>query len=158
MYEVNGGCYCGNLVLEMRLTQRPEWLKPRACDCDFCRKHAAAYVSDPDGSLVVRIHDETKARKTRQGSGMAEFLLCGECGVLVGAFYQSGVSLYAAVNAMSLDPAVGFGVEQAVSPKRLSTAEKTRRWSEVWFSDVTVVSRSTPPPWRDEHDQGLRCS
>ncbi len=137
---VSGGCHCGNIRIAIELTHASETYRPRACDCDFCRKHAAAYVSDAQGSLLVRIKDERHSRKYRQGSELADFLLCARCGVLVGVFYQGDARLYAAVNAKAVDPGANFGAEQTVSPQKLASGEKLTRWQDVWFANVRVVS------------------
>lgn len=138
MHELEGGCYCGNVRLEIRLSRPPEGYNPRACDCDFCTKHSAAYFSDPAGSLRVRIRDEARVSRYRQGSGQAEFLVCADCGVLVGVMYASEGRLFGAVNARAAEGGVKFGPEQAVSPKRLSAADKAQRWQDAWFSDVSI--------------------
>jgi hypothetical protein len=138
MHKVSGGCHCGNLVMALELTRAPETYNPRACDCDFCRKHGAAYVSDPQGSLTLRIRDESQTGRYRQGSGQAEFLVCRNCGVLVGVLYGSEGRLYAAANAKAIEGKTGFGPDQPVSPKTLSAGDKARRWQDVWFSKVTL--------------------
>ncbi len=140
MHKVSGGCYCGNIGVEMDLTRGPDAYSPRACDCDFCRKHGAAYVSDAHGALGIRIKDVGASGKYRQGSGQAEFLLCRNCGVLVGVLFQNEGRLYGAVNAKAIDATASFGAEKPVSPKTLSGSEKAVRWQDVWFSDVSVVS------------------
>lgn len=45
---------------------------PRACDCDFCRKHGAAYISDPQGAVRIQVKDAQQLGRYRQGSGIAE--------------------------------------------------------------------------------------
>jgi hypothetical protein len=52
---VDGGCHCRNIILRIELPNSPGSYNPRACDCDFCGKHAASYVSDAHGSLLVEI-------------------------------------------------------------------------------------------------------
>jgi hypothetical protein len=140
MYKVSGGCHCGNLFVEAQLTRAPESYNPRACDCDFCRKHGAAYVSDPQGSLSIVIRDEQRAARYRQGSGTAELLLCRDCGVVVGALYQGEEGLHGVVNAQAIEAGTGFGAPQPVSPRMLSAPEKVRRWQEIWFPNVSVRS------------------
>jgi hypothetical protein len=140
MYALSGGCHCGNIRVELSLARPPDSYHPRACDCDFCRKHGAAYVSDPHGSLAVHIGDETHAGRYRQGSGQAELLLCRRCGVLVGALYRADTRVYAAVNARVIEPAARFGAEQPVSPQTLEPRDKARRWQEIWFPSVRVTS------------------
>ena len=138
MHHVSGGCHCGNITVELQLTAAAESYQPRACDCEFCCKHGAAYVSDPKGTLAVRVKDERERSTYRQGSGQAEFLLCKSCGVLVGAFLRSGSQIHATVNVRALANAAAFGPEQIVSPQRLSADQKVRRWQDVWFANVTI--------------------
>lgn len=138
MRNVNGGCHCGNIRLEMGLTEAPGSYQPRACDCDFCRKHAAAYVSDAKGTLRIRITNPRDTARYRQGSGQAEFLVCRNCGVLVAVLLESDGQTYGTVNAKAVDIAVEFGNEQPVSPKTLAADAKVKRWRNVWFSQVEI--------------------
>jgi hypothetical protein len=139
MHMVSGGCHCGNILVDLELASAPSAYSPRACDCDFCRKHGAAYVSDAQGSLRIRIEDERECAKYRQGSGIADCLVCRNCGVLVGACCWSDGRLYAAVNAKVLDDRAIFAPEQRVSPKKLSESEKVARWKDIWFANVSVT-------------------
>lgn len=138
MHSVSGACHCGNILLDLQLAKEPGSYNPRACDCAFCRKHGAAYVSDAQGSLRVRITDERKSGMYRQGSELAEMLLCTHCGVLVGALYRTEGRIYATVNARVIEGTESFGVEQAVSPKKLSGDAKIARWKDLWFSSVEL--------------------
>jgi [ribosomal protein S5]-alanine N-acetyltransferase len=143
MPDVSGGCYCGNIRLSVTFSQDLSAYTPRACDCDFCRKHGAAYVSDPAGSLVVRVTDERELSRFRQGSNTAEMLLCRRCGVLVGALYQEADELFGTVNAQSLESRT-FATEQSVSPKALSADRKVRRWREIWFPKLVLQTARLP--------------
>ena len=121
MHKVNGACHCGDIQVDMELTREPHTYDPRACDCDFCRKHGAAYVSEPRGSLRIRIKDEREIARYRQGSGIAE-------------------RLYATVNARIVAGGVNFGAQMSVSPKKLSDSAKIGRWQDIWLSDVAVLT------------------
>lgn len=138
MHQASGGCHCGSILVQFELSRPPITYSPRACDCDFCRKHGAAYVSDPAGSLHIRIKAERNWRTYRQGSGVAELLLCGNCGVLIGALYRDEPRLYGTVNAKVVDGPTVFGADQPVSPKMLAQADKVKRWQDVWFSNVVL--------------------
>lgn len=138
MHKVSGACHCGNVRVDMEFTREPGTYHPRACDCDFCSKHGAAYVSDPQGSLCIRIQDIRSSRSYRQGSGAAECIFCGNCGVLIGALYRSQGRIWGAINARVADNRMSFGTEQAVSPKALAGDEKERRWQDIWFSNVNI--------------------
>jgi hypothetical protein len=140
MHKLSGGCHCGNIRIELTLTRSAGSYNPRACDCDFCRKHRAAYLSDPQGSLLIRIRNEADTSRYAQGSGQAGLLLCRNCGVLVSPLYRDGARLYGAVNVNAVDGAALFGAQQPVSPRTLTPGDKTQRWKQLWFPDVTIVT------------------
>jgi hypothetical protein len=142
MSTVLGGCDCGNLSIELELTEPSDSYHPRTCDCRFCRKHAAAYVSDPHGSLRIKVRDTELLARYRQGSGTAEFLLCARCGVLIGVCYQEGELRYAAVNVRAIGDGAAFGSPTVVSPKALAVDERVQRWKQLWFSNVRLETAS----------------
>jgi hypothetical protein len=139
-FKLTGGCHCGNLLLEIGLPKEPKTYAPRACDCDFCRKHGASYVSDPGGDVVIRLQEPRLLGRYRQGSGAAECLLCIRCGVLIGASYREGETLFATINSRAIDAGAQFGPETVVSPKLLGEAEKIGRWKSLWFPAVEIVT------------------
>lgn len=139
MPQLAGGCHCGNISVSVELERAPESYVPRACDCEFCRKHGAAWVSDPRGSLAIRIRDERDTRRYTQGDRLAEMLLCRNCGVLVGALWREQ-RLFGVVNAGVLDRRVAFADTQPVSPRTLSAEAKKSRWQSLWFADVTLTT------------------
>ncbi|SET74038.1 GFA family protein [Stigmatella erecta] len=137
MFDIQGRCHCGNIRVAIHLTRSPESYSPRACDCGFCLKHAAAYVSDPEGTVEFDVRDSLQVGRYKQGSQTAEFLFCKGCGVLVGVVYPSREGTFAAINSRIVEDA-RFGPETAVSPQKLSAGEKVKRWEEVWFSKVAM--------------------
>lgn len=132
-----GGCHCGKVRVELTTAMRTEEFRPRACDCSFCTKHGAAYVSDPAGRL--RIVASGGLADYRQGSGTARMLLCRSCGVLVAAVLEEDGRRYGTVNAKCLD-GVAFGEPQAVSPQTLAVDDRKARWTRLWTPDVEIVS------------------
>ncbi|RMC95176.1 aldehyde-activating protein [Aquitalea palustris] len=143
MHKLTGACHCGNIHIAIALTQSPDSYAPRACDCDFCRKHGASYLSDPHGSMQLEVHDADFMVKYRHGSQLADFLLCSRCGVLIGVLYQDGSRLYGTVNCAALQQTAALGAPRTVSPKRLASSEKTARWSALWFPDVRICLSAT---------------
>ncbi len=142
MQQLIGGCHCGNIVVDVHLTSSPETCQPRACDCDFCRKHGAAWISDSKGSLRIEIRNAHESGSYRQGSGQAELLLCKSCGVLVAVLFRTDMTIHGAVNVRALAGAAQFSGEQAVSPQKLSPSQKASRWQDIWFSDVEIATSS----------------
>jgi len=140
MALLHGGCHCGNVAVQVQLSQPCGSYRPRVCDCGFCRKHAAAYLSDPHGSLLLHVRETVQLGSYRQGSGAAEMLVCRTCGVLLGAVCRDGDTVYGVVNSRVLEAPEGFGAEQDVSPQRLSREEKLQRWRQLWFARVTLAA------------------
>jgi hypothetical protein len=137
MQQLGGGCHCGNIAVTVELARDAGAYHPRACDCDFCTKHGAAWVSDPQGSLRIQLRAERDASRYTQGAGIAEMLLCRTCGVLVAALWREQ-QLYGVVNVSVLDARAEFAAAKTVAPKELSPEEKRKRWQSLWFSAVTL--------------------
>jgi len=138
---LRGGCHCGTLTVELRTMQSPSALHPRACDCAFCMKHGAAWVSDAAGNLVIDVHARDAFGEYRQGSGSARFLLCRDCGVLVAVVHGDGDGRRGAANVRCLDDAAAFAEATSVSPQQLSREDKIARWRELW-TPAQLVLRS----------------
>lgn len=143
MYKINGGCHCGNIRVDLKISHSPDTYNPRTCDCDFCQKHGASYLSDPEGSLHIHVKSTQLLGKYRQGSGTAHCLLCTNCGVLVGVAYQDDDQLFATINSQVVENGVTFGEKKTVSPKTFTASEKIARWKGVWFSNVTLTTDNT---------------
>lgn len=137
-HRYTGGCHCGNIALEIELTKPLGAYRPRACDCDFCRKHSAAYLSDPRGRLTIRVGREAELGRYRQGDGLADFLFCRKCGVLAGVTRLENGTLRGAVNARAMLNLASVGPDTPISPKTLSAQAKAERWKSIWFPDVTL--------------------
>src|SRR5262245_27334926 len=85
MAEHRGGCHCGNLQVTLRLMQEPAEVRLRACGCTFCRAHNTRTASDPHGSVDIRAGNWAQVAFYRVGTGTAEFVICRNCGVYIGA-------------------------------------------------------------------------
>ena len=137
---LEGGCHCGAITLALSTALVPATTAPRACDCSFCRAHGAAWISDPEAGLVIHTHRPDRLRRYRQGSQAAQFLLCGDCGVLVAVVFEEGDQRFAAVNVACLQARDTFAPPVAASPQSLPPDEKTARWRRLWIRDVQVVA------------------
>ncbi len=143
---LTGSCHCGRVGAKLDITCAASECSPRACDCSFCRKHGAAWVSDPLGTLRVEARERDDLRTYRQGSDTADMLLCAQCGVLVAVVFAHRDGLFGAINAGCLD-GVALGAAVVVSPQRLSAAEKIERWRTLWArADVSQPRASQPSP------------
>lgn len=139
MRVIPGGCHCGNVQVEFATAKDLAGFHPRACDCTFCRRHGASWLSDAEGRLRISEHAAGDLREYRQGSEAARFLFCAACGVCVAVIFEEGTHRYAAVNAGCLEGEPGFGETMPASPQLLSAAEKVARWKALWIADVAVT-------------------
>ena len=136
---VRGSCHCGRVQVEFTTSAELARMTPRVCDCSFCQKHGAAYVSDSSGRLRITVAEPNVLHSYRQGSKVARFQLCGRCGVLVAVIFEHQGSTYGAVNVGCLDERSLFGPSVPASPQQLSPEEKVSRWLQVWVPSVQVV-------------------
>jgi hypothetical protein len=79
--HLQGSCHCGNIQVSL------EWptsdaFPARACRCTFCRKHNAAWTSNPSGYFSLVIVDDLQVTRYRFGSKTADFHVCQTCGVI----------------------------------------------------------------------------
>lgn len=139
MYQTLGGCHCKNITFEIKSSKKFDAYEPRACDCEFCSKHSASYISDPKGTLKIVINNEKDLKKYKVGSGVADFLICNNCGVFVSVCYEEQDCIYGSINSKTVDRKIKFGNEVIISPEQLSDSVKIKRWKDIWFSNVQIV-------------------
>jgi len=89
-HRFEGGCHCGNLSYVFEASAPLETLGLRADMCGFCRAHGARNTSDPNGAMRIRVRDAAKLKRYRFGLKTADFLVCGRCGVYIGALLDDG--------------------------------------------------------------------
>ena len=137
-----GRCHCGNLRIEFETALDPHTLPLRACQCAFCRAHGAVSVSDPAGSLRVRVMEERGLARYRFGLGVTDFFICRRCGVYVLAVAELAWERYAVINANTLECRDQLdGTIQPMdyaSDTKESRAERRRhRWTPVTALDMS---------------------
>jgi hypothetical protein len=103
-----GGCHCGNISVQLRLSRMPEQMPLRSCSCSFCRSHGTRTVSDRDGVAEVTAGDWSQVERYHFGSRTADYLVCRRCGVYVGAVCDTRAGLRAVVNVNCLDDRDAF--------------------------------------------------
>lgn len=128
-----GSCHCGALRVAFE-TERP--LAPRACSCSFCRRHGARTVSDAGGSATLALGPETL--RYRFGTKSTDFLICGRCGVYVGALAEIGGDRFATLNLNCFDdPRPELAAEPASyegEDPAARAARRRERWTPVSIS------------------------
>ncbi len=136
--SMQGGCHCGRIALSFSTAIPPEKFSPRACDCSFCQRHGALYISDPNGGLVIDVKEAKALGEYRFGHGLAKFLFCRNCGVFVAVLFETDGRVFASVNSRCIGGGVRFGDAQVTSPQKLGAEEKKERWAKIMIPDVQV--------------------
>lgn len=93
-----GGCHCGSLSYVFEASAPLAVLGLRADQCSFCRAHAARNTSDPNGTIRIDVRDAGKLSRYRFGLKTADFLLCRECGVYIGALMEEDGRMWFTIN------------------------------------------------------------
>ena len=129
MPRYRGGCHCGAVRVEFDTAIDAADLPVRACQCGFCRAHGARTAADPNG----RLRFGGPLRRYRFGLRTADFLLCPECGVYLGALYTDSDGAWATLNVNCLDERALFAAEAApVSYEGEGAADRVARRKARW--------------------------
>ncbi len=80
MARHDGSCHCGAIATRFESAKSIAELGARSCQCSFCRQHGASWTSDPEGK--VEIEAKAPISRYRFGTKTADFLVCGNCGVV----------------------------------------------------------------------------
>lgn len=142
MNKEQANCHCGNITAEVTLTADLSAYSPRACDCDFCIKNGAAYISDPKGKLKIHIVEPEQVSRYKQGDNLVELLICRKCGVLVSVSYALEGKVFGGLNSKTLVNRDKLAPSLVASPKLLSSSEKIQRWKDIWFPDVIMENQN----------------
>jgi hypothetical protein len=130
-----GQCHCGANRVEFE-TSLP--LAPRQCQCGFCRGHNVRMVSDPDGAARLTLGPET--HRYRFATGTTDYLICGRCGVYVGALAEVDGRSYATLNLNAFDdPRLDLAAEP-VSYEGETAGQKTERRRRKWTPALLLAS------------------
>ena len=140
MTTITGRCHCGNLDYVLETGLPIGQLGLRACQCSFCRRHGARCTSDPKGQARITIRDPENIKRYQFDLRTADFLVCGACGVYIGAVLTAQGKSYATFNINAADQAADFTQEAlAVSYDAESEAERRARRAANWTPVAEIV-------------------
>jgi len=100
---IRASCHCGNIHVAFERPASGEKIPARACGCNMCTKHGAAWTSHPDGRFTLRIADAAQAARYRFGSKTADFHVCTTCGVIPIVTCTMDGKRYAVFNVRTFD-------------------------------------------------------
>lgn len=136
MDEYPGRCYCGAIGFRYATEVAPPDWSIRACRCRFCRAHDALSTSDPAGRLDFEATEPRHLQRYRFAMKTADFLLCRNCGVYIGAVIASPAGRWGIINTHALDPVpddiagvqpISYDGEDATG----RVARREERWTPV---------------------------
>lgn len=129
----SGSCKCKRWKISISSAESLGSFKPRVCDCDYCKRHPSAVISEP--LMVIELISSSGSLATnRNGDLLAAFYHCRDCGELLAVGRCIDGLLRGAVNALLLDQKSLLGESLPIQPRLLSGAEKLARWSKLWGS------------------------
>jgi hypothetical protein len=102
--ELHGQCHCGAVQIAFTASKPAAELPVRMCTCTYCRRAGGRYTSDPGGSVMFTVEPDALTRY-RFGLDLTDFLICGRCGIFVGAYDDTGLAV---LNINVLDDAAAF--------------------------------------------------
>jgi len=136
----DGGCHCGAIEYTYTTTLSPARWPVRLCQCAFCRGHGVRATSDPAGELQFRFERPEFLRRYRFALRTADFLVCKECGIYVGAVLLSGRGAQATINLNTLrDPPKGLRPGKPVNHDNESGEIRRGRRVQTWTPVVGPV-------------------
>ena len=131
--EYAGSCHCGAIGFAYHTDLRPARWSVRACQCSFCRAHDALSTSDPAGRLHFTASSPDQLQRYRFGLGTADFLLCRNCGIYIGAAIESPNGCFGIINTHALrDPPEGLATFVPISYDNENTEGRVSRRGERW--------------------------
>ena len=131
-----GRCHCGALGFTFETALPPGRWSVRACGCGFCRAHGALTTSDPTGRLTFRVRERRLLQRYRFGLRTADFLLCRDCGVYVGAQIAAPEGAFGILNVLALTPLpqelpAAAGADYGAESTSQRIARRSARWTPL---------------------------
>ena len=102
-HQLQASCHCGNIRVAIDWPDLGPTIPVRACGCEFCTKHRAAWTSHPDGRFRLQVADSSRVALYRLGTKTADFHVCSACGVAPIVTCVMDGTRYAVVNANTFD-------------------------------------------------------
>jgi hypothetical protein len=140
-----GSCHCGAIGFTYYTAHDPSAWPVRACQCSFCRSHQVLSTSDPSGRVELSLGDSEAFCRYRFGERTADFLICRNCGVYIGAVIETPRGQFGIVNLRAfLQLPAGLPeptrMEYGTESRRERIARRELRWSPVTSMALSLRS------------------
>jgi len=138
----SGSCHCGKLKASFETQKTPQELGVRTCQCDFCRRHGAVNISDPDGLTTIDAA-EADVLRYRFALRAADFLICKGCGVYIAAVIGEGATIRSTINVVGLrmkefleidEQPMQYGAEDTAA----RVDRRHQKWTPTRFTDAAL--------------------
>lgn len=144
-----GQCHCGNLQATFETQKTPQELGVRTCQCDFCRRHGAVNISDPEGLITIDASPDDLNRY-RFALRTAEFLTCKTCGVYIAAVMGAGDAIVSTINVAGLHMMEFLDIEEALMDYDVETTEdriarRYAKWTPTQFTNPDLAASNFGP-------------
>jgi hypothetical protein len=132
-----GGCHCGGVSVEFETPTDPSDIELRLCQCSFCRSHGSISASDPKGRIRYVENRPGAMKRYQFGLRSADYILCGDCGVYLGAmmtdegsagYATTNIRAYADRDRFTRQPQPIVYEQEALEARR---ARRRQRWTPV---------------------------
>ncbi|HML13088.1 MAG TPA: hypothetical protein VK456_07250 [Xanthobacteraceae bacterium] len=135
--RIDVSCHCGNIRVALDWPAGASSIAARACGCEFCTKHGAAWTSHPDGRFDLTIADEGRVTRYRFGSKTADFHVCLTCGVVPIVTCTIEGTRYAVFNVNAFDAAARAQVTTAAANfEGEATGDRLARRRRNWTPEA----------------------
>ena len=139
MIEYPGSCYCASIGFRYWTAISPQDWSIRACQCRFCVAHDALSTSDPGGELNFAADIDGDLQRYRFGLRTADFLLCRNCGVYIGAVIDADAGHFGIINTHALDTIPdNIAAVAPITYDSENTADRVGRRAQRWTPVVAV--------------------
>ena len=137
-------CHCGKARVSFETQKTPQELGVRTCQCDFCRRHGAVNISDPEGLTTIDAAPEDLLRY-RFALMTADFVICRHCGVYLAAAMGEGDKIVSTINVAGLRMKEFADVEEAPMEYGAETTEERinrryQKWTPTQFLNKDLAS------------------
>jgi hypothetical protein len=133
-----GGCHCGDLLIEFETSLNPAEIELRACQCTFCRKHASLAATDPAGHLAIWAAPGENLARYTFGLRTAEYLICKTCGVYVAAVTGEseprGIAIVNCLDDRRRFTSAPIAVDYDAESRDQRMERRRQRWTPVTFA------------------------
>lgn len=131
-FSFKGACHCGAFAVSLAFTKSAPEIQTRSCQCGFCTRQGAITVSDPAGHAVIEV-EATRYASYQFATRSATSLICGRCGIYVGAVLEEGMSVWSIANVrgLAIPEFVGRSGEPMVYEHE-TAAQRIERRKQRW--------------------------